>query len=69
MGKWHRVSLDDDMTALTFEVMVDGVLLASGVPVGAGFSPTAVLLDAGHGSNDPTVWYDNIVVRTPEVSE
>ena len=69
VGKWHTVSLDVDMTAGTFEHTVDGVLEASGVPVGAGFSPAAVTLDAGHGGNDPTVWYDNIVVRTPEVSE
>jgi len=69
INRWYNVSVDVDMTALTCEISVDNELLASGVPLPKTFAPHGINLGTGHGSNDPTIWYDNIVVRTPAVSE
>jgi hypothetical protein len=68
LNVWYDISVDADLTARKSDVYINGVLMASGVPFAASGLPTGVELGAGHGNN-PIVYFDNVVARTPEVSE
>lgn len=58
---WYLVKTVYNLSARTFDVYINGVLLRSGNQIMDSGTPTGVLLSANHGDN-PTVWFDDVKV-------
>jgi hypothetical protein len=64
-GTWYDVVIETDLTAKSFDVYINGVLLASSVPILNSGTPTGVFVAAAYGTNpNPTVWFDDIKVTS-----
>lgn len=59
VGQWYRVTLDNDMIAKTYDVYVDGVLMASNIPMHPTVTPTALSIYA-HNVTFSVAYYDNV---------
>jgi hypothetical protein len=60
-GTWYHVMLNYDLTLRVFDVYVDGILRASGLPMVDAGTPTGVVIGAHHGAN-PVAWFDDVKV-------
>jgi len=60
-GRWYSVLVVASFRTRRFDVHIDGVLRAEGLPIRVDGSATGIEICAGHGNPGPVAWFDEIV--------
>ncbi len=63
VGSWYRVTLDNNITAKTYDVYIDGFLAASDIPMHPSVAPAELSLIA-HNVGFSTAYFDNVGMYT-----
>ena len=63
IGNWYRVTLDNDLTAKTYDVYINGVLASSDIPMNPTVTPTVLSLIA-HNVSTSMAYFDQVGIYT-----
>ena len=61
---WYTIRSDVDFAHSSFDVYVNGTPIVTGLKIMDTGFPTGITVEADHGNN-PTVWFDDVVVSYP----
>ncbi len=59
VGEWYRITLDNDLSARTYDVYINGKIARSDIPMHPTLSPTVMSLIA-HNYTFSTAYFDNV---------